>query len=439
MKKYTHITKEDVVRSLEKHQNEKKKVIEELGITYSWLRDHILLWGIPLPDNRQISNNLRKISVPPKEELENLYIKQNLTFVAIGKIYNTSNVTVKKWYEFYKIPLLSHSETIKQKVTPKIQEHNLKTYGNKDFFASEEGKESVKQGLIKKYGVPFYPSKNTSKAELEILEFVNSLTNNSFSKTHFNNIEIDMYSEDFKLGIEYCGIFWHSEAVKGKDLHVKKYKICKENGIRLLTIFEDEWLNRKQQVKAFIKSILKANTNKIYARQCEIKKLHPRDLDANKFLEENHIQSKTNIVNVINHYALVFNDDIVAIMTISKHHRNNEELVLSRFCVKNDYSIAGGASKLFLQVKNDFKGCLLKTWSDNRWSEGNLYNVLGFALKTEYPKDYSYVKQKQRISKQSMTKKKIQAAENQTEYERAKELGYERIWDCGKKLWTIQL
>ena len=37
-----------------------------------------------------------------------------------------------------------------------------------------------------------------------------------------------------------------------------------------------------------------------------------------------------------------------------------------------------------------------------------------------------------------MTKKKLHASENQTEYQRALELGFDRIWDCGKKTWIFK-
>jgi hypothetical protein len=81
------------------------------------------------------------------------------------------------------------------------------------------------------------------------------------------------------------------------------------------------------------------------------------------------------------------------------------------------------------------------SWSDNRWSEGKVYEALGFYLEEELGPDYSYVKDRQRISKQSCQKKHLfkKGAVGDTELEMAKSLGYSRIWDCGKKRWVLDI
>lgn len=37
-----------------------------------------------------------------------------------------------------------------------------------------------------------------------------------------------------------------------------------------------------------------------------------------------------------------------------------------------------------------------------------------------------------------MKKSIIGATEEQTEYEKAQELGFDRMWDCGKKTWLYK-
>ncbi len=80
------------------------------------------------------------------------------------------------------------------------------------------------------------------------------------------------------------------------------------------------------------------------------------------------------------------------------------------------------------------------SWSDNRWSpEGAVYDRLGFSMEIEYGPDYSYTNnQGQYRSKQSMQKKHIGAKPNKLEHERAEELGWFRIWDCGKRKWVLK-
>jgi hypothetical protein len=65
---------------------------------------------------------------------------------------------------------------------------------------------------------------------------------------------------------------------------------------------------------------------------------------------------------------------------------------------------------------------------------------MGFILEKELAPDYSYVllsNPKIRIPKQKMKKKNINCPKNKTESEFTKELGYSRIWDCGKKRWVF--
>lgn len=82
------------------------------------------------------------------------------------------------------------------------------------------------------------------------------------------------------------------------------------------------------------------------------------------------------------------------------------------------------------------------SWSDNRFSDGNVYKKTGFRKTAELAQDYSYVyykAPKKRESKQSFKKGLIKCRENQTERERALELGYSRIWDCGKIRWEMEI
>lgn len=413
----------------------KEKIAEELNcsttVVNKWLKYH----EIEIQKNPNYTNV--KIPVPPKEELVDLYINKNMTLLDIGKHYNISNVTVKKWFVEYDIPLLSHSKTIKQKVVPKIIEYNKEKYGTEHFFGSEEGKEKVKNTFIEKYGVPWHPIGNESKAELEVLEYFNSLIT-GFEKTRIHGIELDGFNKQLNIAFEYHGLFYHSEKYKGKDLQQKKYKICLENNIRLFSIFEDEWLERKDQVKGFIKSALKQNENKIFARNLIVKEVSGRDYKTLMFIENNHIQGKPNERDCLKHFILIDdNDEIYSVMSFSKHPRNNVEVVLSRYCVKNNYDIIGGAQRLFSHAIENFN-CNIKTWSDNRWTEGDLYLRLGFEKVQDLNKDYYYVKGGTRIHKQKMKKSIIGATEEQTEYEKAQELGFDRIWDCGKKTWMYK-
>lgn len=434
---FHHYTTDDWRRIIEQFQSEPDciaRIAAHLQCGTASVRNQLARHGLAI-DRRSLANAKRAIPLPSREELIDLYTKDNLTLVEIAARYCTSNVTVKKWFEEYHIPLLSHRQTIAQKVIPKIRQTNIKRYGNPFFFATAQGQQAVRQTFLKKYGVPFHPIGSTSLSELEILAFCNSLVP-GFQKAHVHGIELDGYHPELQLAFEYCGLFWHSETKKGKSLHQRKYRICQAQGIRLITIFEDEWMLRRSQVEGFLRAILRRTEYRLTARTLRVVRVSGRDSTTIEFLNDHHLQGSPNIRQTICHYRL--EDEYgtpYAVMSFSRHHRTNTDIVLSRYCVKMNYMIVGGAAKLFATAKKDFDRSIL-SWSDNRWSDGALYRKLGFDLRRELPKDYSYVSRQRRIAKQQMTKKKMKALAHETEYECAQRLGYDRIWDCGKKLWV---
>ena len=91
------------------------------------------------------------------------------------------------------------------------------------------------------------------------------------------------------MAIEFNGLIFHSEKCKiDKNYHLNKTRECEKQGIRLIHIFEDEWLYKKDIVKSMLTNILGFTDNKIFARKCMLKNVPPKD--AMQFLDENHIQ-----------------------------------------------------------------------------------------------------------------------------------------------------
>lgn len=330
--------------------------------------------------------------------------------------------------------LISDSFTIKSKALKArcVKCNNVRTNRFDNFFIQQ---------------CPTCSNNGVSLAESEIGQWAQSL---NFTTEKFKFIgktrgkEIDIYIPSLKIGIEYCGLYWHSEKFKDQKYHHNKLKLAEQEGIRLITIFEDEWKNRQSQVKNFLKSILGIHKTRIYARKCEVKQVDkPLAL---QFLEDTHIQGRAAHIVA---FGLYYQNELVGIVTGNKHHRQGiNDFVLNRLSFKDGYQIVGGASKL---LKSLIKYCKehgynkLISWSDNRWSQGNVYEKIGFILEQELRPDYSYVTPSGlRESKQSNTKQKLLAkgavgTMNNTEVELADTLNYKRIWDCGKKRYSLNL
>jgi hypothetical protein len=279
-----------------------------------------------------------------------------------------------------------------------------------------------------------------SEPENEIAEFIKSLNVDVLlnNKSVLNGTELDIYLPNHNIAIEYNGLYWHSEKQgKTKTYHLDKTIKCLTKNIRLIHIFSDEWSSRKDIIKSRIKTLLKLNTEKIYARKCEIVTL-TKD-DKKQFLDNNHLQGndKSNIF-----YGLKYNGEIVSVLTFGKlrtsmGHKTTQqnEYELYRFSSLN---VIGGFSKLLNHFINTHKPTKIITYSDRNWSPSTdfcFYNKMGFTYVGTTKPNYSYTKRyNKREHRYNYRKSKLielGCDPNKSETQIMIELGFDRIWDTG--------
>ena len=284
---------------------------------------------------------------------------------------------------------------------------------------------------------------NMSIVEKEIEEYINALGIKTESKKRgilSDKKEIDILIPDKSIGIEYDGLKWHSDEFKDKNYHLNKTLECEKNNIRLIHIFEDEWINKQDIIKSILSNILCKTEIKIYARNCEIKTVDKKI--KNEFLEQNHIQG--NVSSEIN-IGLYYNDKLVSLMCFGKPRLNlgrknysDNEYELLRFCNKLDTSVIGGASKLFKYFIKEYNPSLITSYCDRRWSTGKMYEVLGFKFSHYSEPNYYYIvgnnrKNRFKYRKSELVKEGYDS--NKTEQEIMNERGIHRIYDCGCKVY----
>lgn len=327
----------------------------------------------------------------------------------------------------------------------------VEKYGVISYSKTDQFKEKYKNTCMERYGVPtvLMLSKNRiyGKVETELKDYINSFGFN-FKKDFsiLNGKELDLYDENKKIAIEYCGLYWHNELSslkKDKNYHYFKYKACKDKGIHLITMFDDEWNYRKDQCKNFIKSILGIYDKKVFARKCEVKEIDKQT--CYDFCDLYHIQGTVKKCKIS--YGIFYNNELLGVISLGEHHRNtnNKNIVLNRLCFKDGFQVIGGASKLFKHCVNwaklnNYENII--SWSDNRWSTGRVYEALNFQLGGELRPDYSYVNLKncrKRLSKQSQQKSLTNCPKDKTEHQWATERSLARIWDCGKIRWNYPI
>ena len=172
---------------------------------------------------------------------------------------------------------------------------------------------------------------------------------------------------------------------------------------------------------------LNLNT-KIYARKCEIKEISDNNL-VKMFLDINHLKGFA--YSVIN-LGLYYEDELVSLMLFRK---NNSKYELLRFCDKLNYSIIGGASKLFNFFIKKYNPEEIITYIDRSISQGQTYNKLGFNYYNKTNSNYYYIINRKRIDKSTFSKKiliKQGFDSSKTEHEIMLERKIYRIYDSGQ-------
>lgn len=413
MKKKYPMPTENNLREL---YREKKMSIADMALHYNVENAVVRNWLIKNNIERRCYKSSIKIyrekeensKRPSKEILEKYYLDKKYSVCQLEKKFKTTKIT--KWLAFYNIPIRSKSES-----------KNI-------------GFEKGSKTKLKKYGYPYfsYEAIPVSKAELEIKDYFNSMGFN-FRKTRSlleNNFEVDMYDEKRKFAIEFCGVYWHCEKFKDRKYHYNKYKQLKEQGIELITVFDIEWNTNSSRIRNFLSSKLGIFNERIYARDCVFTEL---DYKVRDFFEENHIQRAPRRIE--RNFALLYGKEMVGAVSYATHHRNNIDMTLNRIAFKKGVQVVGGASKLIKNSLLEIKEPVI-TWSDNRWTNGKLYEKCGFDMEIEYVPDYFYTNFKEIRSKHSMMKSNIGCPDHITEHEFCNNNGWYRIYDCGKKKWS---
>ena len=265
--------------------------------------------------------------------------------------------------------------------------------------------------------------------ENDIFEYIRTIYSGEMIASYRDGLEIDIYLPELKIGFEFNGLYWHSDNFKEKSYHIDKTNYFKEKGIRIIHIWEDDWVFKQDIIRSQISNLLALNSYKIFARKCYIKEVGVKD--TKQFLDNNHIQGH---VNSSIKLGLYYQDELVSIMTFDSFEgrKKMEEggYNLSRFCNKLGYNIIGGASKLLSHFIKKYNVKRIVSYADKDWSIGSLYYTLGFKNISENGPDYKYIVDKKRVHKSRYRKSKLKT--NLTESSKMKELGINKIYDCGK-------
>ncbi len=302
--------------------------------------------------------------------------------------------------------------------------------------------------------MPIYRNSNDSKwismAEKEVADFIEDNYEGILIRSNrklVKGFEIDIYLPELNLAIEYNGLKWHSESHgKTRGYHLYKTEELEKQNIRLIHIFEDEWLYNKEIIKSKLLNLIGKTENKIYARKCIIKNI--KNSDKNSFLNQTHTQGEDKSKFK---YGLYHNNELVSLITFGSlrnvtGNRSKEDVYeLIRYSTKLNTSVIGGFSKLLKHFIKTHNPTQIISYADRRWSNGDLYENNGFKFIHNTPPNYWYMKywnkreHRYKFRKSELHKMLNIFNPNISEWENMKLNKYDRIWDCGSKKYIMNL
>lgn len=271
----------------------------------------------------------------------------------------------------------------------------------------------------------------------ELLPKVNMIMN---SRQIIKPQELDIYIPSKSLAIEFNGTHWHSDTYKPRLYHQEKSLRCQEKGIQLIHIYEYDWVMRTEACKRLLRGKL-GTTVRLHARKLQI-----RECDACRdFLAANHFQG---YVAATVSYGLYEGESLRALMTFGpSRFGGGYDWELLRYCVADGFRIAGGASRLFQSFTRQHlkPGQILVSYARMDYSQGAVYQKLGFTLEAICPPDYSWVLQPYKILKRYATQKhrlKTLLGKKfdplKTETENMKGAHYKKIYSAGNLRYTYR-
>jgi len=272
---------------------------------------------------------------------------------------------------------------------------------------------------------------SVSKWHLEVNEFIKSVYNGEIVVNDRNVLspkEVDVFLPSLNVAVELHGLYRHSfgvnETKKQTMRHSVKADLAKSANISLMQILDVEWYKKQDIVKSMILHKI-GFSSRVWARKCEVSTITSDQ--ALRFFNENHIQGHR---PASLYYGLLIENEIVAAISISKHHVYGHELI--RYTNKLNTTVVGGFSRLLRYSKIN----KMVTYADRRFSVGDVYEKTGFKLLSVTKPNYHYVKNGVLFSRQLFQKHKLKDKlelydDDLSESANMFKNGYKRFWDAG--------
>jgi len=284
-----------------------------------------------------------------------------------------------------------------------------------------------------------------SRGEKQIIEFLSQnsvldiVTHKIINNKEGRKFEIDIFIPHLNIGIEFNGIYYHSEKFVDKKYHFNKFKTCQENNIQLIQIWEDDWFKSRETIKQMLLNQLNKNIEYCPLEKTTIKKIE--EAEAIKFFSDNYPQKVLNA----SLYIGLLNEKRKLIAVVAVQERKSKK-GLNISCFVSEYNSSNNFAKLISYIEKHYDFEYLTAISDNCIDNNELYINNGFKFKEHISPDYTYFAKKQyREDKTKYSKNKfkndlnLEYFDKMNEEELAELNGFLKVYDAGKTKWVRKI
>lgn len=283
---------------------------------------------------------------------------------------------------------------------------------------------------------------NSSRGEDEVAEYLAGLglSIKRRDRTVIAPYELDVLLLDHNLAVEFNGVYWHSEAAgRGRRDHYDKWRRCRDAGIQLLTVWEDDWRERRSVVESMLAHKLDLSPAPGGARSTTVAEVSAAE--ATRFLGAHHIQKA-----VAGDFHLGLRDHLGDLVAVSVWTVEGEDLRLDRYAASE--VVPGGLIRLldagWARALSEGLSRIV-TEVDHEAGDGAEYAALGFTAEAELDPDYTYLVGARRVSRDEYGVDRFRDdpaldwEEGLPEWELADLNGLPRIWDSGRTRWILEV
>lgn len=279
---------------------------------------------------------------------------------------------------------------------------------------------------------------SVSKPEKELAKFVESLGYQitTSARRIVKNFELDILIPSLNVAIEYNGLYWHSEAKKPNvNYHYDKWLACQQQGIELIQIWEDQWINNPELVKSLLVQRLNNSFVQTVSAQSSSTEVIKAQ-EARKFLNFQHLQG---FASASHHIGLHDKEShkLIAVMSLK---RSADALNIVRFAASENRESAFDLFLTFAGVQYSPQSFMFI--DDLSFSHSTLLEKHGFIACETLKPDYMYTKGKKKLVKSALSLQKFKKdnslvwQEGASLNELLKLNNFYRIWSAGSVVWS---